>query len=135
VNKALLVASALLLAACAAQEETSSKDKEQAIRDYIVVAGLAEQEKMRNSSDDRWSELEPSFIIYKTRRGAFLVEFSRPCYELAENIVVADERWDRHTIRARFDTIRGCRIDRIFALTEGDVAELENIGESPGSRN
>ena len=48
---------------------------------------------------------------------------------------MVDRRNDANTLRARFDTIRGCRIHRIFALNEGEVAELENIGEAPGSRN
>ena len=38
-------------------------------------------------------------------------------------------------MRAKFDTIRGCRIAAIYALDEAEAAELKNIGEAPGSRN
>ena len=66
----------------------------------------------------------------------YLVEFARRCYELRDNTrIVPDQRWDASKIRARFDTIRGCRVAKIYALTEAEIAELENIGEAPGSRN
>ena len=49
--------------------------------------------------------------------------------------ITPDKRWDSNKIRARFDTIRGCRIGSVYALTEAELAELESIGEAPGSRN
>ena len=54
---------------------------------------------------------------------------------MSGSVVVADVRRENNTIRARFDTLRGCRIDKIFALTEADVAELKSLGEIAGSRN
>lgn len=134
-SKIIPLFAAALLSACAATEDTVGKDQEQAVRDFIAVRQLAEIDRVHTSNDDHWTELDPHFLIYKTRRGDFLVEFSRACYELAENIVVADRRWDHNAMRARFDTIRGCRMAAIYALTEAEVAELEAIGESPGSRN
>ena len=134
-SKQLLAMAAILLSACAAQEELATQDEEQAVRDYIAVRGLPEVGKIRSTSNDRWEELDPHFIVYETRRDAFLVEFVRACYELSDSRIVADKRWDLNTINARFDTIRGCRIDKIFALTEADLAELKTLGESPGSRN
>jgi hypothetical protein len=44
-------------------------------------------------------------------------------------------RHDSRYIHSRFDTIRGCRIDKIFALDEAAATEVENLGEAPGSRN
>lgn len=132
ISIALIVA---CLSACAAQQESNTNDMEQAIRDFIAVRQLSEVDKMRTANREHWTELDPNFIIYDTRRETFLVEFVRACYELSDTQVVADVRRERNTIRARFDTIRGCRINKIFALTEGEVAELKTIGESPGSRN
>jgi len=126
---------AIFLSACAAQEELATQDEEQAVRDYIAVRGLPEVDEIRSSSSDHWEILDPNFIIYETRREAFLVEFFRACHELSTKHIVADKRWDLKTINARFDTIRGCRISKIFALTEADLAELKTLGESPGSRN
>lgn len=122
-----------LLAACAAQEETVGRDVEQAVRDYIKVRGLPELDKMRSSSADHWNEIDDKFIIYETRHDVFLVEFARACYELSETPVVADVRRERNIVRARFDTLRGCRIHRIYELTENDVAELSALGQPLGS--
>ena len=76
------------------------------------------------------------FVIYKGRRDEYLVEFARRCHELYDNSrITPDKRWDSNVVRARFDTIRGCRITAIYALDEAEVVELKNIGEAPGSRN
>ena len=91
---------------------------------------------MRTGSSDGWTQIDDTFILYTARRDTYLVEFGRPCWELRDNTrITPDKRWDANSIRARFDTIRGCRIHSIFALDEAEVAELENIGEAPGSRN
>ena len=132
IGSALLVA---LLSACVAQQGVNTKDEEQAIRDFIAVRNLGDVDKLRSTNNDHWDELDANFIIYETRREVFLIEFVRACHELSEQEIVADKRWDRNTIRARFDTIRGCRIAKIFPLTEGEHAELKALGESPGSRN
>ena len=134
-----VIVGAAALAACAAQDTTRQDAVEgavQAVRDLIEVRGLQEVDKMPSSSGDAWTSIENYFLIYKSRRESFLVEFNRRCYELDDNTrIVPDERWDSGTVRARFDTIRGCRIHKLYALNEEDVAELQNIGESPGSRN
>ena len=125
----------MLLAACAAHDEIVTQDKEQAIRDFIAVRQLAELNDISTAITDNYEELEAHFVLYKTRRATYLFEFARACHELNEYPVVADERWDSNSIRARADTLRGCRISAIYALSESDVAELQAIGESPGSRN
>ena len=134
-NKLVITAAAMLLPGCATQERAVTQDEEQAIRDYILVRELEEVDRMRSSRGDSWDELDEHFIIYETRRNAYLVEFNRACHELNENRVTPDLRREANTIRARSDTIRGCHIDKIFALTEADVAELKSLGETPGSRN
>ncbi len=135
----MLVMVAALMTACAAQDETTEKstqDKAQAVRDFIEIRGLEEVDRMSTSSSDSWTTLDEYFLLYEGRRETHLVEFSRRCFELEDNSrIVADKRWDASFIRSRFDTIRGCRIHRIYALTEDEAAELESIGETPGSRN
>ncbi len=135
----MLVMVAALMTACAAQDETTEKstqDKGQAVRDFIEVRDLEEMDRMSTSSSDNRTTLDEYFLLYEGRRETHLVEFSRRCFELEDNSrIVADKRWDASFIRSRFDTIRGCRIHRIYALTEDEVAELESIGETPGSRN
>jgi len=122
------------LAACAAQEATT-QDTEQAVRDFIAVRELAETKEMRTANNDHWEELDQNFVIYQARREAYLLEFARRCYELGEFPVIADQRSAGNVVRARFDTLRGCTIAKMYPLTEGEVAELSAIGESPGSRN
>ena len=125
---------AVSLAACATQEDTITQDIEQAVRDFIVVREMAETDRIRTANSDHWDVIDQNFIIYKKRHEAYLVEFARTCRELDQYPVVADVR-NGNVIRARFDTIRGCQIAKMFPLAEGEIAELEAIGESPGSRN
>ena len=136
---ALIIALTAALAACAGQDskEPTEADKAiQAVRDLIEVRGLQEVDHMRSSGRDSWEPIENWFLIYKTRRDSYLVEFDRRCWELDDDTrIVADERWDSNKVRARFDTIRGCRIGKLYLLNEEDVAELKNIGEAPGERN
>lgn len=131
-----IIVLAAAIAACASSGERVSQDRVQAIRDLIVVRELNEVDKLRSTTNDSFDELDPRFVIYKGSRDKnYLIEFARPCHELREYPVVADTRYESNTIRARFDTLRGCRIDKMYEISEADIAELEQIGESPGSRN
>jgi len=136
-KKALLIMTLIVLAACGAQKSTQEKlDMNLAIRDFIAVRGLEELDKIRRSDRDGWKTLTDDFIIYRARRDRYLVEFARRCPELSDNTeITPDIRSDTSSLRSRFDTLRGCRIHQIYALTEGEVIELEELGEVPGSRN
>jgi hypothetical protein len=123
----------VLLAACAGQQLTDTSKVEEAVRDYIEVHQLPEVDKLRSSRFDHWTEIDRNFLVYETRDEVFLVEFGRACYQLDETPVVADIRHDQDTVYARFDTIRGCRISKLYAVTENDVAELTALGESTDS--
>lgn len=126
---------AALLSACAAQKDTVSRDTEQAVRDLIEVHQLKETPKIRTANGDGWTRIDPKFIIYNTRDGAYLLEFQRRCDELDSRHVVPDERWSPNAMHAGFETLRGCHIAKLYPLTEEEAAELAAIGESPGSRN
>jgi hypothetical protein len=129
----------LFLAACASQDEQaeeSTQDVTQAVRDFIELRELEELDALRSGTKDGWQQLDDRFIIYSGRRETYLVEFARRCYELNDNTrIIPDKRSGTNTVSARFDTIRGCRIAKIYGLNEAEVAELKNIGEAPGSRN
>ncbi len=127
------VAVAVLLSACAAQDGVQRQEEHQAVRDFIAVRDLEELKKMRTALRDSWTSIDDRFIIYRGPRGQYLVEFDRRCHELSDGSrIVPDERRERNTVRARTETIRGCRIKTIYALTEAEADELENIGEAPG---
>ncbi len=134
-NKLLPLIALMFLSACATQDELVTQDVEQAVRDFIEVRELPEAQQMRTSNSDSWDQLDQNFILYEARNQFYLVEFIRRCYELDQYPIVPDERRNANTVNARFDTIRGCRIDKLFPLQEGEVEELKAIGESPGSRN
>ena len=128
----------LLVAGCAAsdEKEQSTQDANQAVRDFIELRQLESLDELRSGNNDGWTQITETFILYEGRRDTYLVEFVRRCRELNDNTrITPDQRWDSNSVRARFDTIRGCRIAAIYALDEAEVAELENIGEAPGSRN
>lgn len=134
-NKLMLLLAPILLTACATQEDAITRDTEQAVRDFIEVRQLEKTDKVRTSNDDQWQDIDQNFVLYLKRREAYLFEFTRRCHELNEYPVVPDRRDGSNTIRAKFDTLRGCRIESMYPLTEDEVEELRNIGESPGSRN
>lgn len=126
---------AMLLSACAAQEQATTQDTKQAVLDFIAVRELPETDQVRTSRGDQFDEIDQNFVIYEASKETYLFEFARRCYELDEYPVVPDERDSGNKINAGFDTLRGCRIARIYPLTEGELEELRTIGESPGSRN
>ena len=123
-------------AGCAKQPTMPMEAKNEAIRDFIAVRKLESVDRMPATTRDGYKELTSSYLIYRTRRERHLVEFARPCYELRDSsYITPDNRSDPKHIRARFDTIRGCRIHQLYPLTPAEVEELQQIGEPPGSRN
>lgn len=137
--KIAAVSAAFFLAACASQDEqpeASTQDVNQAVRDFIDLRELEELSALQSGPSDSWRQVSEKFITYSGRRDTYLIEFGQRCYELIDNMrITPDKRWDANTIRAKFDTIRGCRIAKIYGLDEAEVVEIENIGEAPGSRN
>ena len=132
---ALVAITLSLLAACATGPKRADVD---AVRDYIEVAELERPDEIRTTSLDGPSidPLNEYFLLYETRRGTYLVETKRRCYELYDNTrITADTRRDSSRIRAGFDTIRGCHIEGIYAVNEGQALELKNLGDAPGEES
>jgi len=125
------------LTACASQEaEQARQEEDQAVRDFIAVRGLEELDKIRTGDSQGWDKIADKFLVYNTRRASYLFEFWRRCRELDDNTeITPDVRRERNTIYARYETLRGCQIHKIYALTEADAIELRDLGEAPGSRN
>lgn len=116
-----------LLGACATTNDTRQED---ALRDFIEVAKLQPKDKIRTSNQDHWEIINKYFVIYKARRQEYLIEFRSACYDMLESVIVPDQRWESRTIRSRYDTLNGCRIDRIYELAEGQAAELTELGHA-----
>jgi len=120
---------ATLLIACASQPDTRVND---AVDDFIVVSELKEQDTVRMREQFHHTNLSEHYIILRTRKEKYLVKFQRRCRELNEREVKPDVRFERNTLRAGFDTIRGCRIDRMYAIDESQAQELVHLGKAPG---
>ena len=121
---AMLVA---LLVGCAAQQGPTADD---AIDDFVALSGLEEMDSIRTRNQFGMSELTERYTILRTRKDVYLVEFQR-CRELRfDNEVTPDIRYDKNVLRSRFDTIRGCRIKKIFAIDEAGAEELTMLAEA-----
>jgi hypothetical protein len=129
-----LVASLALLAACAGTPEVPSDV--QAVRDYVDVGELEQTDRIRTHGSDKWSPLTDYYALYKSRDGRYLLEFNRICRELTDNTrITPDRRYDHNVMRRGIDTLRGCRIDRMYPLTEAQALEIEALVKTTDGGN
>ena len=130
----ILLASLALVAGCAGTPETPADT--QAVRDYVEVGELGEVDRVRTHGRDGWRPLTKHYAIYSGRDGHFLLEFASICHEMYDNTSIkADRRYDPNVMRQGMDTLRGCRIHKIYPLTEAQLLELEALMETTGSGN
>ena len=94
--------------------------------------------RIRTDRRETYEELDTNrYVIFKTRRQYYLVEFRRNCWELREDFSavnaasMVDRRVDDNTFYPGSDTIRGCPTGSAYQLNEGQVEELRNIGDAP----
>ena len=120
---------ALLVIACASQTGPNVSD---AVADFIVVSELEEKDTVNTRGQFSYKYLSERYIILKTRRENYLVQFNRRCRELNDPTVTPDIRFDSNVLRPRLDTIRGCRIDKMYAIDEAQADELIYLGQAPG---
>ncbi len=132
---AALAAVAAFCVACAGTPEIPPDTE--AIRDYVEVGELQQVDELRTTlGRDDWTPLTRRFVIYTGLNGRFLLEFAYPCREMFDNTTITpDLRYDRHYMRRGVDTLRGCRIDKIYPLTEAQALEIEALAKSAGDGN
>lgn len=118
-----------LLLGCAAEPQRTATD---AVADFIVVSELQEQDTVRRARNFHYTYLTDRYVILRTRKDQYLVKFRRRCHALNEERATPDIRRDGDTLRPRFDTIRGCHIEQMFAIDEVQAEELKFIGKAPG---
>jgi hypothetical protein len=129
-----LTALLTLLAACAGTPEVPSDV--QAVRDYVDVGELEQTDRIRTHGSDKWSPLTDYYALYNSRDGRYLLEFNRICRELTDNTrITPDRRYDHNVMRRGIDTLRGCRIDRMYPLTEAQALEIEALVKTADSGN
>ncbi len=132
-NKKFILPALMVIAGCSS---TSQRPQEvEAVRDFIAAADLKEVSEIRMSRQLSYTYLNDRFVLMPTRRGDYLVEFNRACWELRENRFtpeMVDVRDNQNILRARYDTLRGCRIDTMYEITEEQREELKDLGDAPG---
>ncbi len=133
---ALTILLLITLAACSTKDR-AIKPTQETVDDFVESNELEELDRARTGvSGDSFRVVNDYYVIYESQRGTYLFAFVRRCMELRDNTFIsADQRSDSNWIRARFDTLRGCRIDRIYALTDEQAKELRYLGQGPGDRN
>jgi hypothetical protein len=123
----------LVVAACSST--TTQPQEIEAVRDYVVANELEEVSQIRLREQMSYTYVNDRYVTIPTRRGDYLVEFSRDCWELRRNDFTAemvDVRDNNNVIRARFDTIRGCRIGKMYEISKAQREELTALGDAPG---
>lgn len=107
----------------------------EATRDFIVANQLEEVDDFRLHERLSYHYLNDNFVSVDTRRGDYLLEFHTRCRAFTTQDFtrdMVDVRRDPSRIRARFDTLRGCRIDKIYKITDEQRKELRALGDAPG---
>ena len=132
-RRTLVLPAILLLAACSS---TSTQPQEiEATRDFVAANDLTEVKEIRLRRDYSYTYVNDRYVIIPTRRGDYLAELNRDCYELRQNTFtreMVDIRDNNNLLRAGYDTVRGCRIATIYEVNEAQVAELRELGDAPG---
>lgn len=130
--RAINVAALLpLLAACAGTNEIPADT--QAVQDYVEVGELAGVDRVRTHGSDRWTPVTNRFAIYNGRDGQVLLEFNRVCREMFDNTrITPDRRYDHNVMRRGIDTLRGCRIDGMYPLTDAQAEEIKALAQNAG---
>jgi len=131
-TRSLIVAFAVLGLGCAgAPENESVLSENDAVEDYIKVAELREIDAIRSSRQLHYKSITEKYIIIDDGKKSYVVVFASACRELDDHrMVTPDIRHERHTLRARFDTFRGCRIQALYEIGEGQAQEIVNLGQT-----
>lgn len=131
-KKTALLLTALVLTGCVTGYDPQEIE---AVRDYVAANQLEEVDRIRLYSQMSYTYINDYFVTIPTRRGDYLAEFVQECREMRRHEFtpdMVDIRRDTNWIRARFDTIRGCRIGTIYVITDEQAKELRDLGDAPG---
>ena len=89
------------------------------LREYIDKVQPEAVHVVRYKEPLRWKAINDYFATMETRDGPHLIELSWKCRDLGSNEIyvdMADRRYMRGILRARVDTLRGCRIENFYKL-------------------
>ena len=133
-TKCLMLLATALIASCAQTEttqESSAISKEKSFEDYIEVSELKEVGTVHTGDQAQYRMVSAEHVIIEDRKDFYLAKLQR-CKKFRGGGATFDARHDANTVRARFDTIRGCRIEALYALDIAQAEELILLGLAPG---
>ncbi len=129
---------ALAMIGCAASRSKSTigpgKENE-AVLDFIFTGELVETDRIRLSEPIKYLYVNDWWVVVPTRRSDYLVGFRGRCDELRRRKWTSDMidiRVSARVLHSDYDTIRGCKVGRIYELTEAQLEELRVLGDAPG---
>ena len=131
---ALIAASAFAIGACASQEPKPLSNESEAVRDFIVANELPETDHLTTKRKKSMYYLSDDYIVMANRGEAYLIEFRSTCRYLREKTMrpeMIDVRRDANVIRAGYDTVRGCWVEKIYPLEAEQANELFTLGQPP----
>lgn len=115
---------AALLAGCGSTPAVAPAVE--ALRDFIAVSGFETADYVRVTRRFNYSYLNDYFVSAKDGSRHYLIEFRSRCFNLRRQIVspsMYDQRRDAGYLRESWDTIRGCRIDKIYPVPQAAFEE------------
>ena len=103
------------------------------VEDYVVAGQLEDVNLIRKTDRDSWQYVNDRYIIYRGRPNEYLIEFRHNCEGLDDNgrLPPIDIIHDHRNIRTS-DTIRGCIVDKIYAISSVQRRELRQLGQPAG---
>lgn len=130
----------LTVVGCASEPVEKAPDKvtpstvitmSDAVDDYIKVAELEEVSAVRSLEQLHHKIISERYILIYDNRRHWIAAYDRPCKKIYEQDASPDIRYERNTVRARFDTFRGCKVDRLYEISRGMASEIQNLGVTP----
>lgn len=122
----------LVLGACAS-DPIYFPPASEVVEDYVVAGQLEGVNLIRKTDRDSWQYVNDRYIIYRGRPNEYLIEFRHNCEGLDDNgrLPPIDIIHDHRNIRTS-DTIRGCIVDKIYAISSVQRRELRQLGQPAG---
>lgn len=119
----------LMLAGCSTSEV---RPEVAAVRDLIALEQPPQVDQIRLLNQLYYQYLNDYYVTVTQGRRLYLVEFSARCRALRRSEYtpsMVDTRRHAKQINAKWDTIRGCPIDRIFTLSAAQLEEIRELNE------
>ncbi|MDH4055503.1 MAG: DUF6491 family protein [Gammaproteobacteria bacterium] len=130
----LLFAVALVTGCAGTPKDESVLEHNDTIDDYIKVAQLEEVDSIRYYGQLDHKVISKKYIIINAGNDSYLVTYISNCYRRDDHTLKPDIRYESSVLWARSDTYRGCRIQSMHAIDQGQKQELLTLGGESGEQ-